>query len=221
MKKTGYLAVVLGVALAAGGCLKKDTTHTLYMSPDGRVSWVAVEANVYSDDGDPGKRVAEEQAYIGPALIGTHRVALGLQALGPASLVRTTVIRDERPFHVVTEATFAQVDKTLERLFVEAGLPARVTVERESDRTRLRIRFDFSRTVVDRDTPAAALLEDIEHFEFVLSEGTFIAGGGFEVPDRSRARLSKEMFDAIDKAMDARRPIELTLAWSTEPADSH
>lgn len=212
MLKTTHVAVVLA-AVVTGGCLQKETTHTLYMSPDGGVAWVAVEANVHSGESDPGQRQAEEDRYIGPALIGAHRVALGLQALKPASVVRTTVIREEPPFHVITEARFARIDVMLERLFVESGLPARVTLSQELDRTRLHIRFDFSRTLVERDAPAAALLEDIEHFVFVLTEGSFIAGGGFEVPHRTRARLSKDAFDAIEQALEAHRPIELTLAW--------
>lgn len=220
MLKTRHFAVVLGMAVVAAGCLQKETTHTLYISPEGAVSWVAVEANVHSDDGDPGRRAAEEQAYIGPALLGSHRAALGLRALAPQSLVQTTVVRDERPFHVVTEARFARIDTVLERLLVESGLPARVTLAHDDDRTRLRIRFDLSRTVVDRETPVSALLEEIEHFVFVLQEGTFIAGGGFEVLDRTKAKFSKEAFDAIDKAMAARGPIELTLAWHAGSTDS-
>ena len=212
MLKTTHLVVVLA-AVVTGGCLQKETTHSLYLSPDGRVDWVAVEANVHSDESDPGKRQAEEHGYIGPALIGTHRVARGLQALRPTSLVRTTVIRDERPFHVITEASFARIDTLLQRLLTENGLPAWVTMEHEESGARLRIRFDFSRTVVERDAPSAALLEDLEHFVFVLQEGEFIAGGGFEVHDRARARFAKEAFDAIDKALSQRRTIELTLAW--------
>jgi hypothetical protein len=220
MLKAKRLAVVVAGALAATACLQKETTHTLYLSPNGRVGWVAVEANVHSDERDPGKRADEEQTFIGPALLGSHRTARGLQALGPQSLVRTTVVREERPFHVVTEATFARIDTMLERLLVESGLPARVTLEHDGDRTQLRIHFDFARTVVERDTPAAALLEEIEHFVFALQEGTFISGGGFEVPDRARARLSKEAFDAIDKAIATRRPIELILAWDAGSTDS-
>jgi hypothetical protein len=208
------------MAVVAAGCLQKETIHTLYISPEGGVAWVAVEANVHSDESDPGQRMAEEQSYIGPALIGSHRVALGLRALEPETLVGTTVVRGERPFHVITEARFARVDRVLERLLIEAGLPARVTLVHDGDRTRLRIQLDFSRTVVDRETPVSALLEEIEHFVFVLPEGTFIAGGGFEVPDRARARLSKEAFDAIDEAMTARRAIELTLAWNAGSSDS-
>ena len=221
MLKTRGFALVFGLAFATSGCLQKETTHTLYLGPDGGLTWVAAEANVHSDEADPGKRAAEDQSYIGPALLGAHPVARGLQALGPDTLVRTTVVRDDRPFHVITEARFARADRTLERLFVDSGIPARVTMAQEQERTTLRMRFDFSRQTVERNTPAVALLEAIEHFVFVLPEGRFIAGGGFEVPDRARARLSKDAFDAIDEAMTARRPIELTLTWSLRSDDSH
>ena len=95
---------------------QKETTHTLYLGPDGALTWVAAESNVHSDEADPGKRAAEDQSYIGPALLGAHPVARGLQALGPDTLVRTTVVREERPFHVITEARFARADRALERL---------------------------------------------------------------------------------------------------------
>ncbi len=219
MLKIGRLAGVLGMAVVAAGCLQKETSHTLYISPEGSVAWVAVEANVHSDESDPGRRATEEQSYIGPALLGSHRVALGLRALEPDTLVGTTVVRGERPFHVITEAKFARIDRVLERLLIESGLPARVTLAHGDDRTRLRIQLDFSRAIVERDTPVSALLEDIEQFVFVISEGTFIAGGGFEVTDRAKAKLSKEAFDAIDAAMTARRPIELTLAWNARSGE--
>lgn len=213
MKMRAFVSVL--AVLAAGGCLQKDTTHALYLAPDGSLTWTVSEAHVYSDDGDPGKRAAEEQAYIGPALLGAHRVALGLQSLEPESLVRTSVVREERPFHVITEARFAQADRALQRLFTESGIPARVTLVHDDTHTSLRIRFDFSRQMVDRDTPAAALLEDIEHFVFVVPEGRFIAGGGFEVPDRTRARISKEWLGAVENAIDARATIEFVLTWDT------
>ena len=203
------------LALTTAGCLQKEITHTLYLAPDGSLTWTASEAQVYSDEADPGKRAAEEQAYIGPALLGTHPVARGLQALGPDSLVRTAVLRDERPFHVVTDATFARADRALERLFVENGLPGRATLTYADDRASLRVRFDFSRQMVDRETPAAALLEGIEHFVFVLQEGSFVAGGGVDVPDRARARISKEWMSAVENAIDARTTIDLVLTWDT------
>lgn len=214
MMKTRGFAVLLAL-LATAGCLQKETTHTLYLTTDGGVTWTASEAHVHSDETDAGKRAAEEQGYIGPALLGAHRVALGLRALGPETLVRTTVIREERPFHVVTEARFSRVDRMLERLFVESGLPATVRMTHDEQRTTVRIRFDFSRQVAQRDTPAAELLEGIEQFVFVLPEGGFVAGGGFDVPDRARARISKEWLGAVEAALEQRTTIDLILTWDT------
>ena len=206
--------IILLLAGVASGCLRKETTHTLYLSPDGSVRWTVEESGVYSDEADAGARFAEEQAYIGPALIGAHRIALGLQTIGPDSVIRTTVVRDERPFHVITEARYLRIDRTFERLFKESGVKASVTLERDGDLCRLRMRFDFSREIEERDSPAAALLEDLENFRFVLTEGRFVAGGGFDVPDRTKAVISREWIARMEDALKAKQPLDLVLAWT-------
>ena len=213
MARKARLAVLVVIALAATGCLQKETIHTLYLSPDGSVRWMVEESGVHSDEADEGRRLAEEQAYIGPALIGAHRVALGLQATGPDSLVQTTVVRDERPFHVITQTQFFRVDRMFERLFTQAGLKAAVTLESAQGRHRLRMRFDFTRELEERSSPATALLEDFENFRFVLTDGRFVAGGGFDVPDRRRAVISRDWAEAAGKAVSERRDIELVLTW--------
>jgi hypothetical protein len=40
-----------------------------------------------------------------------------------------------------------------------------------------------------------------------------VAGGGFDTPDRATAVLSRDAQSAIDEAIEARTPIELTLSW--------
>lgn len=210
--KARFLILLL-LPLAAAGCLRKETTHTIYLSPDGSARWTVEESGVHSDEEDAGARFAEEQGYIGPALIGGHRVARGLQAIEPDGLVSTTVIRDERPFHVVTEARFFRIDRALERLFKAGGIEAGAGLERTGDGHRLNIRFDFTRAVEERDSPVTALLEDLEHFRFVLTEGRFIAGGGFDVPDRASAVISREWLAELENAMKERRTIGLALTW--------
>jgi hypothetical protein len=214
MARTARHTLLLVAALATAGCLQKQTTHTLYLSADGSVRWIIEESGVYSDESDEGQRLAEEQAYIGPALIGAHRVAQGFQAIAPDGLVRTTVIRDERPFHVVTYTRFFRVDRMLERLFKEAGLKAPVTLEENDGRHRLRMHFDFSRQIEERNSPATALLEDFESFRFVLTEGRFVAGGGFDVPDRREAVISREWANAVETAVSNKREIDLVLTWT-------
>jgi hypothetical protein len=213
MARRLQLTLVLVAGLLTTGCLEKGTTHTLYLSPDGSLRWTVEESGVHSDDPDEGRRAVEEQAYIGPALIGAHRMAIGLQALAPDGVVQTTVIRDIRPFHVITEATFFRADRALERLFKEAGLEAAAALDVDAGRHRLTIRLDFSQADHERDSPAAALLEDFENFRFVLTDGRFVAGGGFDVPDRQYAVLSREWLDAAGKAYENRGRIDLVLTW--------
>src|SRR4029453_14546850 len=89
--------LIIGALLAASslstGCLQKETSHTLYLPPDGAGEWIAWESARRSDEAEVGKRLIEEQAYIGPALLGAHGVARGLAALDPQAPVRTTRVR--------------------------------------------------------------------------------------------------------------------------------
>ena len=213
MLKRAALSGLLGATLLMAGCLQKDTVHTLYLSPDGAVKWTVDESSVYSDEADEGKRVAEDQAFIGPALIGTHSTAQALQALGADGLVRTTVVRDERPFHVITDARFFRIERAFEQLFKETGVKASVTLKAEGERSALNVRFDFSKEPEPRDGPVPAMLQDLDDLRFVLTEGRFVAGGGFDVPDRMKASLSREWLAAAEKVMEARGEIELTLSW--------
>lgn len=211
-RRSSFGLVVL--AALASGCLQKDTVHTLYLSPDGALRWTVDESGVHSDEADAGARFAEEQAYIGPALIGAHPVAIGLQAVGPDGPIRTTVIREERPFHVVTEGRFFRADRAFERLFTDNGIRASVSMETNGDRRQLRMQFDFTRQIQERDGAASTLLEDIERFRFVLTEGQFLAGGGFDVPDRTKAAISREWMTRMEAALKEKRRIDLVLTWT-------
>src|SRR6185503_14836240 len=150
-----------------------------------------------------GRRIAEEQPYIAEALVGGHGMARGLRALGPLGTVRTTVVRDERPFHVITEARFARIDRVLERVFREMKIRATASLVPGTDDTTLRVRLDFSRPLDEKDT-AISELDDIEHMRFVLTEGCFGAVNGFEVQDGFSARLSSDWLDRAEQAYEAK-----------------
>ena len=216
LKRLG-MTVISGALLLTAGCLQKETSHTLYLAPDGSVAWVASEGNVYSDETDPGKRIEEEQRYIGPALLGAHGVARGLAALGPLSAVRTTILRDERPFHVVTDARFRAVDRALERVFTEMGVKTSASLVREADRTILRVSLDFTKPLAERETPVSELF-DLAHLRFVLTDGRFGDVTGFDVTEGTVATLSHDWLDRAEKARDAKSTIEFTLLWTTDQA---
>ncbi len=215
LKRLIIPALAAAVSLSAG-CLQKETTHTLYLAPDGSVAWVTSEANVRSDETEISKRIGEEQVYLGAALLGTHGVAQGLAAINPKGGVRTTVIRDERPFHVVTAASFAAVDSVLTRVFTEMAIKTSAALTRGSDANTLRVRLDFSQPLQEHETPVSQLMDNIEHFRIVLTEGRIGPVSGFDVTDGTSATLSDEWLDQVEKAYEAKGTIEFALSWSVQ-----
>lgn len=215
MLNKSVMPVLVGALALTAGCLQKETSHTLYLSPDGAVSWVTSEANVHSDEGDVSKRIVEEQRYLAPALLGTHDVARAFADLGPQGSVRTTVLRDGRPFHVVTEARFEGIDRVLARLFTEVGVTNTASLVRNGDQATLRVRLDFAKGIQDDETPVVELL-DLDHFRFVLTEGRFGEVTGFDVSDDTSAKFSTEWLERADKAYQANGTIEFALSWTAE-----
>jgi hypothetical protein len=205
-----------GAILLTVGCLQKDTAHVVYLAPDGSASWHVSEANVHSDAKEVDKRVMEEQQYVSPALLGTHGAARGLAALDPHGPVRTTVLRDERPFHVVTEARFAAVDRTIERFFVEMGIRSSASIVHDGGQTTLRVRLDFSGALDGRKTEVSELIDDVERLRFVLTDGRFRAVSGFDVADQIVATLSPDWLEGAERAHAAKTSAALALTWSTE-----
>ena len=64
MHRNGLAAVALMAAVGATGCLVKETTHRLYLSPSGAVAWTVLEESVRSIEDDPARRWSEEQDWL-------------------------------------------------------------------------------------------------------------------------------------------------------------
>ena len=216
MLKRLIIGALVAASSLSAGCLQKETSHTLYLAPDGSVEWIASEANVHSDEAEVGKRLIEEQGYIGTALLGTHGIGRGLAALDPQAPVRTTVVRDERPFLVLTSARFASIDRVLTQLFAEMGIRTSASILRGVDENTLRVRLNFSRPLDEHETAVSELADNIEHLRIVLTEGRFGAVTGFDVTDGMSATLSNEWLDRAEKAYEAKGAIEFALSWSVQ-----
>jgi hypothetical protein len=211
LKRVPGVIAIAALAMT-GGCLQKETSHTLYLSSDGAVSWAVSESNVYSDEKQAGPRIREEQEYAGAVLLGTHGAARGLAAVGALGPVRTTVVRDEAPFHVITEARFDRIDRLLERLFTKAGIRTAASFVDAADAATLRVRLEFAEGM--KEDEVVSDLVDVEHFRFVLTDGEFTGATGFDTSDTS-AVFSREWLDSAEKAFAEERPIEFTLSWRT------
>jgi hypothetical protein len=92
----------------------------------------------------------------------------------------------------------------------------------DGPRGSLRILFDFTREPdpgQQQGGPVVRMLEDLDELRFVLTEGKFIAGGGFDVPDRTKAVISREWIEAAAEAEEEKRAIELVLTWQLWDGD--
>ena len=110
MHRNGLAVVALVAAVGAAGCLVKETTHRLYLSPSGAVGWAVLEESVRSTENDPAKRMSEEQEWLAAVARDTHAVAEGLRRLG-TDQATTTLLRPARPYMALTDARFDRVDR--------------------------------------------------------------------------------------------------------------
>ena len=207
------LGVIVLAAAAASGCLQQETTHTLYLSPDGRMSWMVVEKDVRSDETDPYRRLVEEQRYILAAAADGHGVGRGLAALAPSRL-RTRVLRNERPFVVVTEAEFSSLEFAIRRILTELAVEADVNVADDGRLTTLTIRANAANAEADdvRDTPVSELFEELDRYRITLTDGRFIRATGFTLSDGDTVAVPIETPWAAIAANGG--ILEMSLTWT-------
>jgi hypothetical protein len=209
---TGVALVIL--LFTVGGCLQKETTHTLYLEPGGAVTWTALEQDVRSDKDDPASRLAEENDYLSAVSAGTHDSGQALATLG-AIFQDVRLTRQTRPFTVVTEARFTAIEQVVNRILLELRVPGEATVTRANGTTTLRVHVDVTSVLADErgeETPVSALLGDFDHFRVVLTDGRFVDATGFRLsPDGTVAV-------PIDRSEDdlARQEgvIDVSLTWA-------
>ena len=216
MLRNGLAAMVLVAAAGAAGCLVKETTHRLYLSPSGAVAWVVLEEGVRSNENDRLKRTTEEQEWLDSVAMSTHSVAQGLRRLG-TDQTSTTLLRPARPYMAMTDARFDHVDRVIARLFEELGLRGEATLTAGRGETTLSVALNLSSlddAGPEPESPVTALLEDVERYRLVLTEGRFVSATGFAIVDDGTAAMLQEIPSEILKA---RGVVSLKLVWRPTP----
>lgn len=182
--RLGMLTVVIGAALVAGGCLKKDIVSTWYVEADRRVVWTVEERDVRSDSDTPDERDRDEDDYLSDVRERNHPVARGLRQFTPTG-VTSRLLRERPPFNVVTEATFPSLQVLGERILTRFGVRGRSFVEFTRDGFEWTWSIDEG-TRVDEDLiddDLTALFE-ASTIRIALAEGRFVSS--------SRGNLSED-----------------------------
>jgi hypothetical protein len=205
------ILVLTVIAPGLTGCLQRETTHSLYLSPAGAVAWTAVETDVRSDETDPAKRVAEEQQYLTATGTSSHGIGQGLAALDPARL-ETHVVRRQRPFVVVTEAEFDRIDRVFERMLAETRTPGYAALVHDGAQTTLVVHMTLgTESDENSSSPVTDLFEHFDRYRIVLTEGRFVAAKGFTLVDGGTAAVPIEI---SEEQVAANNVVELTLTWA-------
>jgi hypothetical protein len=208
MKRFLVICVAVLAMVSSGGCLRKETRQTLYLSSSG-VVWSVLEQDVRSDEAAPDQRIAEEQDYFLSATAGTHPVARALRRLGAQS-VQTTWLRNERPFSVMTTAHFAGATQLAQAILHDAQVRGDASLVRTGCQTTLTVSIDLG-SIGDAtdDSALRELLMAPADYRIVLTEGRFISADGFEIQDDGAVAIpdGKSAKDGV---------LTLSLSWSDE-----
>ena len=176
------LSIFITIALMAlvTGCLVREVSQNLYLDADG-VSWVVLETGVQSSAESSVDREAEEGAYLARARAGEHGMAAALRLLG-AGRVDSRILRDRRPFTLLTEARFAGPERIVRNLLDALGIPGRVEAYQDGESRILRVTCYPEEHDEQGGEEALFELIDEEHvYRVWLPEGKFTDAVGFRL----------------------------------------
>ena len=158
--------------------------------------------------------------------VGEHGIAEALTELD-AEWVETRILRDERPYMVVTEARFNAIDEPVQSFFDRMEAPISAKLLREDDRTRFVIACDLEgfdeaeqHQIDEEETEIfMALLGDAEDYRLVLTDGKFVEARGFAIVDEETAAVlqeqTREEIELVEEFDDHGRTVVYSLTWTT------
>ena len=210
MKK---ILIAGALALATAGCIVKETHHTLYLEPDGSLTWTVVEERVRSDADTAEKRDREEAQYLAQ-IDSEYPLATALSSLGGFE-AQTHLVRKRRPYLVVTEANFDSVADLTREILDRFGVPGRVDLSLDGDEHILEIDIwtdEVDDSLAAEDDPISELIDGSHRI--VLTEGRFVRATGFTLEEGGRVAIPLEVSEE-ELERDAGR-LRLSLVWTSE-----
>ena len=217
-RKSAILGVFLAV-LCSPACLQQQTGHTLYLSPDGAVTWTTIERDIRSDARDPAERAREEQEFLNQLSAGEHPMLVALRSLDPSNS-RVRFVRRKRPYFVLTEARFDRADRMLQKLLDEVRIPGTANLTRTADQTTLSIAFEVpgQESESSEESPIPPLADFDEPYRLVLTAGRFASATGFTLEsDETVAALDEEWMRERCKPGNT---VRLSLTWIVSTPNS-
>lgn len=175
------MAGLMAVLVVTTGCFPQETLHSLYISPGGAVHWMVVEKDVRSDASK------EEAQWLAQTRNGDHPLADAFRALEPSSLT-WQVVRDTRPFVVVTEAEFGRIDELGLNLLDQLRMNGRSELAMVDGGLRWTLTgfpSEGASDSADESEVTPLLVDAADSYRIILGEGCFVDAVGFELSEGS------------------------------------
>jgi len=215
------LLILVTVVASSVACFEIQGKHTLYLSPDGTVTWTVLEEEIRLGADTPEKKRLNEEDFAKRVAEREHETARSLEALHPGSL-DARILREEAPQSILTEARFPAIDLLYRNLFDLYGMRADTDFTRREGFDRFVVEFWIENDEESGDDPDAEdeiasysdeiLLALLLDCRIVLTEGRFVEAVGFEILDDGKAVKPLEIDD--EDAKEHRRPVTLSLTWT-------
>jgi len=214
MNTTWKVIGIVSLLALATGCFEIDGEHTLFLEPDGSVTWT-IEEEVTHTGEDEAARQAEIDGFLRDVAAGRNGASRALRLLAPATL-DSRVLRADPPLAIRTEARFAGIDDVYRNVFDVWDLKGRVELTGEGDVRTLRVTVLPGESAevsdVEADEAAAAMLLAVFlECRIVLTEGRFLEARGFALDEKGREARPIEIEE------EENQPIELMLSWTRSP----
>jgi hypothetical protein len=209
MKKS-IAALVLILLLQA--CMVKETRHTLYLDPAGRVNWTVEENDVRSTAADPVERDREEAGFLASIAAGEHPAGQALKSLAPTR-VESRLLRDARPFAVRTEAEFDSVATLAQSVLDHLGIAGQASLRFADGLATLTVTCHPAMQGEGDDAGKeilSALADSHSAYRFVLTGGRFVEARNFRIED-GRVAVPEEPASAEIEA----GTVVYSLTWTT------
>jgi len=193
--KTLRRIAAAALLIAASACIQEENAVTLFLDPNGQVTWSILEKNVRSDSKSRDERQTEESQFIVAARVHQHPAMTGLQRLA-ASDIKDSILQDKPPYTVMTEGHFRNLEEMGRRLFVAYRIRGTsvVTHDREKFIWMLTIE-SVPGDLAEQDTAELSALFGTK-LHVALREGEFVEADGFSISDDRRlAELAGDLFE--------------------------
>jgi hypothetical protein len=209
------ITVLMSLCLfCLSGCLLEDTRHTLYIQPDGSVTWRVIRDLVRSDHDGLGKRADEEADFLATVDGGEEGWSEMLQGWG-AQEATVELLRVERPYTVVVRAHFARIEDMVAGMLAEIEEELVFDYQEQGSLRTLRIVLPPGEEQLSPEQPDPSRADDQDpdgsgDFRLVLTQGRFVRAVGFELsPDGVVA----EPYEHEERPGE---PGEFLLVWDLE-----